>query len=87
MFLYTCAGKKSLCVDLKKPDGMKIATGLIAKVDVVVENFAPGVMARLGLDYESVAQINPKIIMASCSGFGQTALCRKTPVTTLLDRP
>ena len=56
MFLYTCAGKKSLCVDLKKPDGMKIATGLIAKVDVMVENFAPGVMARLGLDYESVAR-------------------------------
>ena len=72
MFLYTCAGKKSLCVDLKKPDGMKIATGLIAKVDVMVENFAPGAMARLGLDYESVARINPKIIMASCSGFGQT---------------
>ena len=72
MFLYTCAGKKSLCVDLKKPDGIKIATGLIAKVDVMVENFAPGAMARLGLDYESVARINPKIIMASCSGFGQT---------------
>ena len=72
MFLYTCAGKKGLCVDLKKPDGIKIATGLIAKVDVVVENFAPGVMARLGLDYESLAKLNSKIIMASCSGFGQT---------------
>ncbi len=51
---------------------MKIAKGLIAKVYVVVENFAPGVMGRLGLDCESLTKRNAKIIMASCSGFGQT---------------
>lgn len=72
MFLYTCAGKQSLCVDLKTSAGMKIAKGLVEKVDVVVENFAPGVMTRLGLDYDSLQTLNPKIIMASCSGFGQT---------------
>ena len=72
MFLYTCAGKQSLCVDLKTSAGMKIAKGLVEKVDVVVENFAPGVMTRLGLDYDSLQALNPKIIMASCSGFGQT---------------
>ncbi|MGH7960795.1 MAG: CaiB/BaiF CoA transferase family protein, partial [Candidatus Binatia bacterium] len=71
MFLYIGAGKKSLCMDLKKPEGVKIAKELVAKVDVVVENFAPGVMKRLGLDYATLKEINPKLIMASVSGFGQ----------------
>lgn len=71
IFLYANAGKKSLCVDLKKPEGMKIAKALVAKVDVVVENFSPGVMKKLGLDYASLKAINPKLIMASVSGFGQ----------------
>ncbi|MBM4255491.1 MAG: CoA transferase [Deltaproteobacteria bacterium] len=72
MFLYTCAGKKSLCVDLKKPEGLQIAKDLVATFDVVVENFAPGVMKKLGLEYAALKAINPKIIMASISGFGQT---------------
>jgi crotonobetainyl-CoA:carnitine CoA-transferase CaiB-like acyl-CoA transferase len=71
LFLYTCAGKKSLCLDLKKPEGLKIAQELAARVDVVVENFTPGVMKKLGLDYASLKEINPKLIMASVSGFGQ----------------
>lgn len=71
MFLYTCAGKKSLCVDLKKPEGLKIAKELVTKVDVVVENFAPGVMKKLGLDYASLTALNSRLIMASISGFGQ----------------
>lgn len=71
LFLYACAGKKSLCVDLKKPEGLKIARELAARVDVVVENFAPGVMKKFGLDYASLEEVNPKLIMASVSGFGQ----------------
>ena len=64
---FTPVRARKACVDFKKPDGTKIA-----KVNVVVENFAPGVMARLGLDYESLAKLNSKIVIASCSGFGQT---------------
>ena len=72
MFQYTGAGKKSLCMDMKKPQSINIAKELVAKVDIVVENFAPGVMKKMGLDYESLKAINPKLIMASISGFGQT---------------
>ncbi len=72
LFLYTCAGKKSLCLDLKKSQGLQIAKDLVAKFDVVVENFAPGVMKKLGLDYAVLKEINPRIVMASISGFGQS---------------
>ncbi|MCH9674943.1 MAG: CoA transferase [Gammaproteobacteria bacterium] len=71
MFAFASAGKKSLCVDIKTEEGAAIAKALAEKVDIVVENFAPGVMKRLGLDYETLAPANPKLIMASCSGFGQ----------------
>jgi crotonobetainyl-CoA:carnitine CoA-transferase CaiB-like acyl-CoA transferase len=65
-------GKKSLCVDPKIPEGLAILTALVAKVDVVVENFAPGVIGRMGLDWEAVKTINPRAIMCSVSAFGQT---------------
>lgn len=71
MFLYTSAGKKSLCIDLKKPEGIEIVKELARKVDVVVENFAPGVMDRLGIGYQSLRRINHSPLMASISGFGQ----------------
>jgi CoA:oxalate CoA-transferase len=64
-------GKKSLCVDLKHPSGAAIISDLIPKCDVLVENFAPGVIGRLGFDYTVVKAINPKIIMCSISTFGQ----------------
>ncbi len=64
-------GKKSLCVNAKDPEGYKILTGLLTKVDVLAENFTPGVMAKLGLDYETVSRINPRIVMCSISTFGQ----------------
>jgi hypothetical protein len=50
---------------------LQIAKELVGKSDVVVENFAPGVMKKLGLDYASLTELNPKLIMASISGFGQ----------------
>ncbi len=65
-------GKLGLCLDLNRPEAIQLVLDLIPKVDVVVENFTPGVMARKGLDYASLAEINPGIVMASVSGFGQT---------------
>jgi CoA:oxalate CoA-transferase len=65
-------GKKSITLNLKDPKGVEIAKKLAAKVDILVENFAPGGMERLGLSYEEVSKINPRIIYASISGFGQT---------------
>jgi crotonobetainyl-CoA:carnitine CoA-transferase CaiB-like acyl-CoA transferase len=65
-------GKKSVTLNLKSPRGLEIAKRLAAKADVLVENFAPGVLERLGLGYEEASRINPRIIYASISGFGQT---------------
>ncbi len=65
-------GKKSLSLDLKNPAERKRLRPLIESADVLVEQFRPGVMQRLELDYASVSQINPKIIYCSITGFGQT---------------
>ena len=65
-------GKRSLCVDLGRPEGKALIRELVPHVDVVVENFAPGVMARRGLGYEALSELNPRLIMASVSGFGQS---------------
>src|SRR5688500_5458874 len=64
-------GKKGLCLDVKTSEGLTILKGLVAKVDVLVENYAPGVIARLGLGYEVVSKINPRLVMCSISAFGQ----------------
>jgi crotonobetainyl-CoA:carnitine CoA-transferase CaiB-like acyl-CoA transferase len=63
--------KRSLSLNLKEPEGLEIFKRLVKKADVVVENWRPDVKKRLGLDYESLKQINPRIILASISGFGQ----------------
>lgn len=63
-------GKKSIYIDLKAPEGKKLIHEFIKKSDVLVENFAPGVMDRLGLDYDTVKKINEKIIYCSVSCFG-----------------
>ena len=65
-------GKKSLCLDPKKPAGLAILKELIPKVDVLIQNFAPGVIERMGLDYETVRGLNPKIVMCSISALGRT---------------
>jgi crotonobetainyl-CoA:carnitine CoA-transferase CaiB-like acyl-CoA transferase len=70
-FVQQNRGKLSLCLDPRSEGGKTIIRELIAKVDVLVENFAPGVIGRMGFDYESVRKINPKIIMCSVSTFGQ----------------
>jgi crotonobetainyl-CoA:carnitine CoA-transferase CaiB-like acyl-CoA transferase len=63
--------KRSLTLNLKKPEGLAVLRRLVADADVVVENWRPDVKARLGIDYESLRAINPRIILASISGFGQ----------------
>jgi crotonobetainyl-CoA:carnitine CoA-transferase CaiB-like acyl-CoA transferase len=70
-------GKKSILLNLSKPEGIAIAKQLVAKSDVVVENFATGVMDQLGLSYEALKQVKPDIIMASISGYGHTGPQRK----------
>lgn len=64
--------KKSVGLDLRTPEGQDIARTLIAKADVVIENFRPGAMEKWGLSYERLSAANPKLVMARVSGFGQT---------------
>ena len=72
-------GKRSLCVDLRRPEGVALIKELVPHVDVVTENYSAGVMDRRGLGYDDLATINPAVIMASISGFGQTGpLAHKT---------
>lgn len=71
--------KRSLTLNLKDPEGMKIFYKLVEDADVVVENFRPDVKERLGLDYETLKKINPRIILASISGFGQDGPYAKRP--------
>jgi CoA:oxalate CoA-transferase len=71
-FAQLNCGKKSLALDLKKPAAVQLIKQLVTTCDIVVENFRPGVMQRLGLDYESLSAINPKLVYCSISGFGQT---------------
>lgn len=72
MFGQLNAGKKSIVLDLKRPESIAAIKKLVAKVDIVVENYRPGVMKRLGLDYPVLATINPKLIYCAISGYGQT---------------
>ncbi len=66
------AGKQSLAVDIRTPEGADIIRKLAATVDVFIENFRPGVVARYGLDYDSIKAIRPDIVYCSISGFGQS---------------
>jgi len=72
-------GKKSLCVDVKNPAGLEIVKGLVPKVDVLVENYSPGAIARMGLGYDVVSKINPRLVMCSLSAFGQTGPLASEP--------
>jgi len=71
-FLSVNRNKESLALDLKHPRARRVLDPLFASADVVVENFRPGTMARLGLTYESMRDINPRLVHCSISGFGQT---------------
>jgi len=64
--------KKSVGLDLRQPEGQALAKELISKADVLIENFRPGAMEKWGMSYEALSAINPRLIMARVSGFGQT---------------
>ena len=72
MFGQLNVGKQSIVLDLKRPAAVAVVKKLVSTVDIVVENYRPGVMKRLGLDYPELARINPKLIYCAISGYGQT---------------
>lgn len=71
-FLSTNRGKQSLAINLKDPRGQQLVRALAQKADILVENFKAGDLARYGLDYPSLASLNPRLIYVSITGFGQT---------------
>lgn len=73
------AGKKSMVLDLKSPDAVEAIRRLVAAADILVENFRPGVMRRLKLDYGSLQELNPKLIYCSISGYGQSGPSAELP--------
>lgn len=70
-FVSVNRGKQSITIDLTQPEGQRLAQTVAQNVDVFVENFVPGTMKRFGLDYATLKQLNPKLVYASISGFGQ----------------
>ena len=78
-FLAQNGGKKSLTIDLKSPDGKSVLRRLVKSTDVLVENFRPGVMARLGLSYDELRECNPSLIYCAITGFGQEGPLKDAP--------
>lgn len=78
-FIQQNRGKKSLCIDPRHPKGQEILKALVKKVDVLVENFSPGTIGRLGFGYDVVKELNPRIIMCSISALGQTGPLAAVP--------
>src|SRR6476661_8527806 len=70
-FLSINRNKRSLTLDLKRPDAVEVLLRLVRRADVLVENFRPGTLARLGLSFEQARELNPRLIYCSISGFGQ----------------
>ena len=83
-FMSLNRGKKSITLDLKSPEGIDLLKELAAKSDVLVENFRPGVMEKLGLSYEAVKAVRPDIIYLSISGFGQDSPLGHLPAFDLV---
>ncbi|WP_347267644.1 CoA transferase [Paracoccus sp. (in: a-proteobacteria)] len=84
LFTLNNRGKQSLVLDLKAPADLVLAQDIAARVDVVVENFRPGVAARLGMDAETLRAANPRLIYCSISGFGQQGPFRDLPAYDLV---
>ena len=78
-FLAQNPGKRSITIDLKRPAGQAVFRKLVATADVVVENFRPGVMQRLGLGFEALRLIQPRLVYCAISGFGQDGPLRDLP--------
>ena len=71
--------KRSICLDLKAPEGKEMLRRLVANADVLVENYRPGVADRLGIGYDDLVKINPKLVYVALSGFGQDGPYRERP--------
>jgi len=71
-FIQQNVGKKNISLDMSKPEAVDIVKKLVMHADILIENFRPGVMKKLGLDYASISALNPKLIYASITGYGQT---------------
>lgn len=83
-FVGLNSGKESVAIDLKTEEGLAACRQLAARADIVLENFRPGTMNRLGLDYASLAAANPRLIYVSISGYGQTGPRRMEPAMDLI---
>jgi crotonobetainyl-CoA:carnitine CoA-transferase CaiB-like acyl-CoA transferase len=82
--LFMNRGKKSVALDLKSPEGLDIFYRLVAQADVVIDNFRPGVMARLGIDHATLKRHNPDIVTTSITGFGEYGPARDRPAFDLV---
>ena len=81
LYLVCNRGKRSIAVDIQTPEGVDVVRRLAAESDVMVQNFRPGVIDRLGLGYEHVREVQPDVVYASLSGFGtavRTAIAAPT---------
>ena len=83
-FLYLNTGKKSITLNLESATGLQIFKELVGTTDVLVENFQPGVMASLGLDYTTLESINPRLVMTSITGFGQSGPYRDYKMSSIV---
>ena len=81
-FLSTNRGKRSVTIDIARPEGQALVQALAAKSDVVIENFKVGGLTKYGLDYASLQALNPRLVYCSITGFGQTGPYRQSPATT-----
>ncbi len=78
-FIQQSRGKKSICVDIRNPKGLALIKDVIKDCDIVLENFSPGAISRMGLGYDVIKEIKPDIIMCSISAFGQTGPLSSLP--------
>jgi len=85
LFLHLNTNKRGITLNLKEPAGLRMAKELVREADLVVENFRPGVMARLGLDYETLARIRPEVVVVSISNFGQTGPYRDLEASDIVE--
>ena len=85
LFLHLNTNKQSLTLNLKSAEGRAIIRRLIPMVDIVVENFRPGVLAELGLDYVTLAALNPRVVLTSISNFGQTGPYRDLKASEIVE--
>jgi CoA:oxalate CoA-transferase len=83
-FMSINRGKRSIAIDLSKPKGRELLLSLAEKADVLIENFRPGTMQKLGLAYEAFQTRNPRLVMASISGFGQTGPYSQRPALDVI---